>query len=314
MITFIICSIRPEVCNRLLQNLSETAGVEYETIVFDNRDAQWGLCRVYNHCAEKARFPYLCFLHEDIRIETKAWGKKMIETVEKIPDCGVAGFAGGLQMGKNATSWWAGPTRMNIYSGSKGKNHLDLKLNYTHHLYSNPDTEEVSQVLCVDGVFHFVRKTIWELIRYDEDSFSGFHFYDVDFSFAVAEKYSNYALLNFDVFHDSDGSINADYLKNMFVFQRKWNRKLPKNIKGEYPVSAELSEAFTMFILCLKKHVSIKKCGVQIYRINKLPLFILILFYIPVQVVIKIFYRIMRQRKSASAFSPQLLRASKIEN
>ena len=182
---------------------------------------------------------------------------------------------------------------MNVHDSSNGENHTCLKLNYMHHRYSNPDAAAFSKVLCVDGIFHFVRKTIWEEIRYDEYSFSGFHFYDVDFSFAVAEKYNNYVLLDFDVFHDSHGYINAEYIKDMFIFQNKWKNKLPKSVNNRANnITAELKETFTIFMLCIKKRVSLKKYWGQIYRINKFPLFVLILFYIPIRIVIKLFYRV----------------------
>lgn len=232
MITMIICSINPERCNKLLENISKTIGVEYETIVFDNRNEQWGLCRVYNHCAAKAKFPYLCFIHEDVHINTDNWGKKIIETIEKIPDCGVVGFAGGTHAGKNISSWSAGQRRANVCDGFNGKNHSYLRLNYKTHHYANPYAEEFSKVLFIDGLFQLVKKTIWEEIKYDEDTFSGFHFYDLDFSFAVSEKYNNYVLLCFDVFHDSPGNINSEYVKNIFAFQSKWKNKLPKDINS----------------------------------------------------------------------------------
>jgi len=304
MITVIICSIYPERCNRLLENISETIGTEYETIVFDNRDARWGLCRVYNHCAEKARFPCLCFMHEDLHFGTKNWGQKIIETMERISGCGVTGFAGGLQACKNFTSWWAGQTRMNVYDGFNGTNHADLKQNYTHHHYANPDAEEFSKVLCVDGLFQCVRKSIWEEIKYDEDSFPGFHFYDVDFSFAVAEKYNNYVLLNFDVFHDSHGSRNLEYVQNMFIFQNKWKSKLPESInnvleRGKNNTGKELREAFTAFKLCVKEHVSLKKYLMQIYRINRFGFFVLTLFYLPIKTIPELFRRTVKKYQRA---------------
>jgi hypothetical protein len=230
MISIIICSINPERCEEILKNISETIGIDYETIIFDNRRENWGICRVYNHCAEKAKYPFLCFVHEDILFGTKNWGKTIIDFIAETPDCGVIGFAGGFQAQKNFSSWWAGETRKNVWDGYNGKNGTYLKINYRNHRYSNPDGEPSSQVICIDGLFQFVRKSIWEEIKYDEITFLGFHFYDVDFSLGASEKYNNYVLLNIDVFHDSEGHTNAEYIKNMFIFQKKWNKKLPKNI------------------------------------------------------------------------------------
>jgi hypothetical protein len=232
MISIIICSIHPERCEKVLKNISETIGIGYETIVFDNRKEDWGICRVYNHCAEKAKYPFLCFIHEDILFGTQNWGKIIIDFMEKTPDCGVVGFAGGFQAQKNFSSWWAGETRKNVWDGYNGKNDVYLKISYRNHRYSNPDGKSACQVLCIDGLFQFVRKSVWEEIKYDEMTFLGFHFYDTDFTLSVSERYNNYVLLDFDVFHDSEGHINTEYVKEMFIFQEKWNKKLPKNIAG----------------------------------------------------------------------------------
>jgi hypothetical protein len=298
MITIIICSIDPERCSKLLENISETVGVEYETLVFDNRNEQWGLCRVYNHCAEKAKYPYLCFMHEDVYIDTKDWGKRIIGTIEKTPDCGVVGFAGGTQAAKNISSWWAGGKRRNVYDGFNGKNYSYRRLNYATHYYSNPYAEEISNVLCIDGLFQFVKKTIWEEIRYDEHLFTGFHFYDVDFSFAVAEKYNNYVLLDFDVFHDSGGRTNADYVTYMFVFQNKWRNQLPKNLNNTIVkggnIKFELKEAFLTFTLCTSNHVSLRKYFAQVYKINKFPVFVLLLLYIPMKMALRFFRKVFK--------------------
>jgi hypothetical protein len=299
MISIMICSINPERCNKLLKNISETIGVEYETIIFDNRNERWGICRVYNYCAEKAKFPFLCFIHEDVHIVTEGWGEKIIKTIGKLSNCGVVGFAGGIQARKNISSWWgADEIRANVYDGFNGKNYLYSRLNYTNHRYSNPDAEEISQVLCIDGFFQFVKKTIWKEIKYDENLFSGFHFYDVDFSFAVAERYNNYVLFDFDIFHDSVGHINSQYIKNMFIFQNKWKNKLPKNvgkINGSGYVKyirSELREAFKVFILCIKEHVGIKTFFGQMLKTNKIGFFCLLMIYIPIKLIIETLQKI----------------------
>lgn len=297
MISVVICSINPERCEILLKNISETIGVEYEAIVFDNRKANWGICRVYNHCAEKAKYPFLCFAHEDLLFGTKGWGNIIINFIERTPNCGVVGFAGGFQAHRNFSSYWTGKTVGNVCDGYNGNNNTYLKINYIQCIYSNPYCESASQVLCIDGLFHFVRRSIWEEIRYDEMRFSGFHFYDTDFTLSVSEKYNNYVLLNIDIFHDSGGFINAEYVKNMFIFQEKWNKKLPKYIT-HYSLSNnrlsnseilkyELRGAFESLRYCYMNRISLFKFFRQIYKINKISFFVLTLIYIPIKLILK---------------------------
>ena len=64
MISVIICSVKPSQVSRLEKNIAETIGnVEYEVIAFDNRNTHYGLCEIYNLCAEKSRYDNLCFAH-----------------------------------------------------------------------------------------------------------------------------------------------------------------------------------------------------------------------------------------------------------
>jgi hypothetical protein len=150
MISIIICSINPGQCEKTVKSINETIGAGYETIVFDNREKNWGICKVYNHCAEKAKHPYLCFAHEDVIIDVKDWGKEFIEFTERTPDCGVIGFAGGLQARRNFSCWWSGEKRMNVYDGFTGVKGNDLKSQYSRRHYSNPFEEKYSQALCID--------------------------------------------------------------------------------------------------------------------------------------------------------------------
>ncbi|MDR0686820.1 MAG: glycosyltransferase family protein [Dysgonamonadaceae bacterium] len=305
MISIIICSINPERCKKTIDNLSETIGLECEVIVFDNRQYNWGICKVYNHCAEKAKYPYLCFVHEDVFIDTKEWGKKITEFVERTPKCGVVGFAGGCQIQKNISSWWAGETRMNIRDGYKGGNKEYLRRDYLNHRYdANPEGEYFSKVVCIDGLFQFVKKRIWEEIRYDEKTFKGFHFYDVDFSYAVSRRYHNYVILWNEVYHDSPGRTdNKEYIEGMFIFQEKWNKDLPKSIRSRGRINnllAELNGAYRVLGYCKRARVGIKEYSKQILKINGIGYFIIITMYlcvkIPLKIIIKTLTKIRRKK------------------
>jgi hypothetical protein len=283
-VTIIICSVNPERCEKTLLNISNGIGVKYEAIIFDNREHNWGICKVYNHCAEKTNTKYLCFMHEDVFIETNDWGKIIIDFIEKTPDCGIVGFAGGLEIKKNFSWWWSGEKAMNINDGLTGKNDKYWKFNYKNHHYINKNNEAYSEVISIDGVFQFVNKLIWDEVKYDEINFIGFHFYDVDFSFAVGQKYKNYVLLNMDVFHDSSGSINNEYIKNMFIFQNKWNNKLPYYFNKPSKIKmarSELRQMFDIYNLCKAKHITIMEYNKQLVKTNgKYIIFIFYMYFL----------------------------------
>ena len=66
MISLIVCSANSSMLEEFKDNVRLTIGVEYELIIFDNRIKRYGLCRVYNECAEKAKYDFLLFVHEDM--------------------------------------------------------------------------------------------------------------------------------------------------------------------------------------------------------------------------------------------------------
>ena len=274
MISIITCSIKPDVCKRMLDSVSKTVGAEYETVVFDNREKQYGICKVYNEAAKNAKGDYLCFVHEDIEIKTNGWGKTLIEFVNKTENCGIIGLAGGHYAPRNFISWCPDvkAISMKIYDPLlSGNQELIFK-------YYNPTNEVFSKAICLDGVFLFAKKELWQENNFDERIFKGFHFYDADFSFAIAQKYQNYVYLGMDVYHFSEGNMDSTYCENMYLFQKKWKNKLPYCLPG-YKISFwdELRKANDVFLLNRKNGLPKIETYKRIYKINAILFLILFL-------------------------------------
>src|SRR5208337_2764590 len=49
----------------------------------------------------------------------------------------------------------------------------------------NPVKKEIEDVVCIDGVFMFSKKEVFQKCRFDEKLLTGFHGYDMDFSLQV---------------------------------------------------------------------------------------------------------------------------------
>jgi len=275
MISVITCSINPEICQRMLDSVSQTIGAEHETIVFDNRERKLGICEAYNKAADKANGDYLCFVHEDIVIKTDNWGKELIKFIERNNDCGVIGIAGGKSANRNFISWWnVLGYLINVYDGAHSGDNLDPETNLFYH-YSNPNNEIFSKAVCVDGVFLFVKKSIWENNKFDEKTFKGFHLYDADFSFSISQRYQNYVYFGMDVHHFSRGSIEKTFCENMYLFQKKWKCRLPYCLPGyKVSVGQELEKVNNMLSLYRKNGFSRMEILKRIYRTNGLLFFI----------------------------------------
>lgn len=104
MLSIIICSVSPERLEQVTRNIHDTIGVDYEIIAIDNREKQWPIARAYNEGASRAHYPFLFFVHEDVKFHSVGWGK-CIEKKLKEPDCGVIGFAGSKVKLKCYSGW-----------------------------------------------------------------------------------------------------------------------------------------------------------------------------------------------------------------
>jgi hypothetical protein len=279
-ISVIICSIEPELSNQILESIEKTIGICYETLVFDNREKGWGICQVYNHCAKKAKFQYLCFIHEYIIITTQNWGKDMVEFADKTQNCGVIGFAGGTIVLKNFLLWGDGyPNngRYRYYDAANGPGRVH-SINELSLKYYNPENKNFAEVITLDGLFLFVRKEIWINNPFDEDRIKGFHFYDADFSFGAAQKYQNYVCMTADIYHFSGGTANKSFYENAMIFQKKWKTELSviAGNQKNYFIS-EIAHSFSLCYNLIRHGYTIKECIKHTIEINGYIFFLLLL-------------------------------------
>ena len=104
MLSIIICSISPERLQAVKRNIQHSIGVEHEFIIIDNREKKWPIAKAYNYGAYAAKYPYLFFVHEDVKFHSQNWGG-VIENKLREPDCGVIGFAGSKVKLKSYSGW-----------------------------------------------------------------------------------------------------------------------------------------------------------------------------------------------------------------
>lgn len=228
MISVIICSIDKTLLKAVRQNITTTIGVEHEIIAIDNLNSDKGICEVYNEGVALAKYPLLCFLHEDIMIKSDGWGKTVAEVFrqEKV---GLLGVAGSTYRSIVPSGWFPPHEfgnkswRLNIIQGSRYKNNAEK------FEYFNPRKESLSKVTCVDGVWFCTTKKIAQTIKFDSQLLPGFHGYDIDYSLAVGQHYE--VLVGYDILlsHASDGNFNDEWLKQIIKVQHKYREILPLN-------------------------------------------------------------------------------------
>ena len=251
MISIIVCSINPAKAEAFRTNVLETIGLPCEFIIYDNREAGDSITHVYNHCAEKAKGEYLCFAHEDIFFRTPNWGERIVSLLQK-PTTGVVGFAG--SMAKLATySGWGSMRRYTRYNYVQRFRNGSIKF-----FIANPDKIPASPVIVLDGMCLFMRREVWDEIRFDEVTFQGFHLYDLDISMAVGQKYVNYVTNDVLLEHFSEGSYDQSWLDDTARFHRKWADRLPFYIEKPNPLVSyfrEIKMSFLFIRMLMKKRV-----------------------------------------------------------
>ncbi len=222
MISVLICSINVDLLNQVTENIKKTIGSKFEILHFDNKNGSRSLCEVYNKLANRAAYPYLCFIHEDILFTTINWGKEVEHIFYSDREIGLIGIAG-CKYKSNFFSGW--------FSGVK---ELDCA-NYTHQ-YSDglekvklsPDGTNLHEVVCIDGVFMCCRKEVWLNNNFDEDLLKGFHFYDIDFSLRIAKDFKVVVTYQLELIHiTSGGDYGNNWVAEAIKYHKKTNIDLP---------------------------------------------------------------------------------------
>ena len=227
MISLIVCSVRPELLERAKRSVESSIGVAHEWVVADNRNTGKGICQVYNELAEKARFPFLIFLHEDVTFEGSDWGNRLIDHFMTDPKLGLVGLAGSNVKSSSISGWYTGDPQNDRF-------YLNHQLpGYAESLHQVPSTSmDLFPVVCLDGVFLCCRRTVWESIRFDEQNLRGFHFYDLDFSLRVARKFRVGVTTRVALTHHTEagGDYGTRWLQEAMDFHHRWSDRLPMSL------------------------------------------------------------------------------------
>ena len=221
MISIIVCSRKPDIPDNLKFNVTETIGVDYELIVIDNSENKYSIFSAYNEGVRRAKYPFLCFMHEDILYHTQDWGTKVIEHF-KDDKVGLIGVAGGHYVPRLPGSHWSsGITSYNVIHNVDGKQQQDI-WRYTKNRYNS------ASAVLVDGLWFCVSKIVMDKVQFDEKTFSGFHCYDADICMQIHKlNYEVRIVFDISVEHFSLGTRNSIWLRNIFMFYKKWKKDLP---------------------------------------------------------------------------------------
>ena len=225
MISIIISSIRPKLLSNLKENVKNTIGVDYEFIVINNNVENLNISAAYNKGAEKAKYPYIVFCHEDILFHTQNWGKELIKLLN-IDNVGLVGVSGATYKSQYPTSWISVPKkyyRINAIQRFKSGKREKITL--------NPQKENFSKVAVLDGFFLSTTKKIFDSIKFDEKNLTGFHLYDLDYSLKIFKKYHIIVSHNILIEHFSEGNLDKTWFNESIKWHKKHKKELPIHVE-----------------------------------------------------------------------------------
>lgn len=227
MITVVYCTRESNPKHK--EHLIKSSGLHKYLEVIEIVNNGESLTKAYNRGYEQASNDIVVFCHDDITIETKQWGNKLIKLFEKNPEFGIIGVAGSKYLSETGR-WW--DDRKSMYGRVKhthnGKSWLSE--------YSADLDNRLEEVVNVDGLFFAVKKGMLasrdkEGNPFDE-TVEGFHFYDVDFSFYnfVIGACKVGVTTKIRINHLSIGETNQEWEDNREKFVEKNKDLLPQRI------------------------------------------------------------------------------------
>jgi GT2 family glycosyltransferase len=249
MISIIICSRTASISDELTQNIDQTIGIPYELVIIDNSENLYSIFSAYNEGVKRSKYEVLCFMHDDIILKTNDWGIKVMNRFNS-PKLGAIGVAGSPYYAILPGAWWSGGY---ICQSVYGEQEL---------AYQSKE-DNALPVVVLDGLWFCVRKSLFSTIRFDDSTFNGFHYYDMDISLQIQQK--GYKLLSvYDIsIQHSSGKLDTIWLKNALLLQKKWENNLPI-FSEKLPYFKEVTIEYAV----LEEYIrSMKKNGINSFKI-----------------------------------------------
>ena len=221
MLTIVYCTKETKPDHK--EHLIKSSGLHKHVEVIEIINNGESLTSAYNRGLSQAKYDHVVFCHDDLVVESKQWGHKLLKLFEKNPEYGILGVAGTKYVPASG-KWWENPKKMygRVAHTHEGKTWLSS--------YSGDLGQDIEETVVVDGVFFAVDKT--KLKKTFNESVTGFHFYELTLCFenyleGVKIGVSTVVRIN----HKSIGMTNEEWEKNRLQFSDRFKDNLPANIK-----------------------------------------------------------------------------------
>ena len=158
------------------------------------------------------------FLHDDISICDVYFEKKIEMYFEYRKKVGIAGVIGTNSFSAGG-GWWLTDRNNN----TRGR--IIQGFDYgAEHVMEEQGGMDDSELVSVDGCILFMRGQVAKTYRFDEETYSGYHFYDVDSCFELLQMGWDVGIIDVAVKHESEGPLDEQWFSNRDKFKAKWEK------------------------------------------------------------------------------------------
>lgn len=232
MISIITCNRNQNSIAKVRTNITDTIGAPFEIISIDNSQNEYSIFSAYNEGIKRAKGDILCFMHDDIVIHTQNWGK-LVEKHLLDENVGLIGTYGGHMMSKYPLGYWDHPCSGILIQGKTiSGNYYTEEWNRCPIEYNLDSIEAVT----LDGFWICGKRSLFNTITYDEDTFKGFHCYDLDICFQAIKAGKTIKVV-FDILieHKSFGTVTEVFYDQLKLWYKKWESFLPlcRGLEGD---------------------------------------------------------------------------------
>lgn len=182
MISVIVLSRHPGAQSIQERNIAKTIGVPHEYLILDGTSGV-STASAYNYAVENAKGDYLVFIHEDVYFMKINWGAVLESKFINDNSVGCIGVAGTQYLFHDKPSLTAAGRPF-------------IKGRIVHHLqngdffatvFSNENGD--FDVVACDGVFMAVRAPLMQTCKFDDTTFDGHSFYDLDLCMQIVRTH-----------------------------------------------------------------------------------------------------------------------------
>jgi hypothetical protein len=217
-ISVIVCSIDPVKARAINAHYRSLLGEHSHDIIAID-DAR-SLAEAYNRGVDRADGEVIIFSHDDIEfLDPASWLSRLKAHLAQFDLIGLAGT------NRLVAPAWAAAGPPHTF-GQVGE--LDGKVAPYRVLLCAVPMPAIPEMQAIDGLFMAAHRRVLQAVRFDAETFDGFHSYDIDFSFRVHLAGFKVAVAaDLPVLHASQGNFDQKWQHYARRFAAKHASRLP---------------------------------------------------------------------------------------